>query len=272
MSDANRTRYFELIRRGRVDELRTHVSSHPECLSARAGSEEARGSGLHVAIGARQPEAGRALVDAGIDVELKNAEGRTALHDSIEYGCAPITELLLERGAYVDVCSAAILGHLERLRQLLDGDPALVRELSTGLTPLEWASYGNEVDTATELLERGADPNDGSLLCAASVNHLEVGRLLLEHGAEPSRIPERCNGNALHAAAGMAYSDDTRPFVEMLFEHGVDPGVRTRDGRTALEIAETRAREQELSPPAADEEESCRHAFAELAELLRARA
>ncbi len=146
-------------------------------------------TGLHVAVHCANVEIARLLISSGVDLEARNEDGRTALHDSIEYGKREIEKLLLESGAEVDVCAAAILGRIEGVRELLDQDPDLVNDRSTNLSPLGWASYGNQTEVAAELISRGARMDDGELLCAASVGHAEVGRLLLQHEAvcsEPS--------------------------------------------------------------------------------------
>jgi ankyrin repeat protein len=218
---------------------------------------------LHVAVYGGCWNAARALLDGGADTEARNADGRTALHDSIECGQTKITELLLERGAYVDVCSAAILGRMDRVAELIDADPELVNDRSTQLSPLGWASYGNQAAIAAELIARGARMDDGELLCAASVGHVEVGRLLLEHGADPDEVRAGAGGNALHAAAAMPYTDDSRRFVQLLLDHGVDPAVPSASGLTARQIAEAGARRQ-----AAAETVDCERAYEAVATLL----
>ena len=90
--------------------------------------------------------------------------------------------------------------------------------------------------------------DDGELLCAASVGHVEVGRLLIENGADPTRIVASACGSALHAAAAMRYTSDSRPFIEMLLEHGADLEARAPDGRTALQVAEAHACKQDETP------------------------
>jgi ankyrin repeat protein len=266
--------YFEAIRSGNVERLRELVAERPELLEARtnpdyAPERQVSCTGLHVAVYARQPDAARVLVDSGIEIEARTAEGRTALHDSIEFGVQEITDLLIDRGAEVDICSAAILGRLERLRELLDRNPELANDRSTGLSPLGWASFGNQVDTATELIARGARLDDGELLCAASVGHVEVGRLLIEKGAKIDELFSEACGNALHAAVGMRYTGDSRDFIRMLLDAGADINAKTTDGRTALQLAEDKAREQEEA--LAKDPKIWRKQFEAVAELLRSR-
>lgn len=240
---------FDAVRGGDAAVVEALLADRPglarAVLPAAAAPHGAAGiTALHLAVAAGQAEIVRLLVAAGAELDARNGEGRTALHDSIELGQRRITELLIAAGAEVDVCSAAILGRLGRLRRLLDADPGLVSDRRTGLSPLAWAAYGNQTGTAAELLRRGARPDDGELLCAASVGHVEVGRVLLEHGADPNEIHPGAAGNALHAAAGMRYTDDATAFVVLLLEAGADPAIRSRDGSTALEIAEAGSRRQ----------------------------
>ncbi len=80
--------------------------------------------------------------------------GCTGLHLAVH--CADVEIARLESVAEVDVCAAAILGRIERVRELLDQDPDLVNDRSTNLSPLGWASYGNRTEVAAELISRGA--------------------------------------------------------------------------------------------------------------------
>jgi ankyrin repeat protein len=266
--------YFEAIRAGEVIGLERMLAHEPRLLQARTSSPHAPGAqdrctGLHAAVYADQPEAVRLLLDAGIDVEARTAEGRTALHDAIEFGAGAIRDFLLQRGAEVDICAAAILGRMDRLRELLDATPELANDRSTHLTPLGWAAFGNQVEAAAELLVRGALMDDGELLCAASVGHVEVGRLLMDHGAAPDELFTESGVNALHVATLMRYTDDSRRFIEMLLDAGVDINRRTAQGKTALQLAEqdadSQGREQASGSGRRD------RCYAEVAELLRRR-
>src|SRR5215208_5818768 len=89
---------------------------------------------------------------------------------------------------------AAIFGRVERLRQLLDEDPARAGEISPdGFSPLHGAIYGGRPEAVALLLERGADPNLRStgtiarvppLGTAAFVRRPDLAELLLDAGAD----------------------------------------------------------------------------------------
>jgi ankyrin repeat protein len=78
--------------------------------------------------------AARHLLDDGVDVNWKTKEGRTALIQAGQYGHVEIVELLLDRGAKINLESDA-----------------------GRWTSLMGASYYGNRDCARLLLERGAD-------------------------------------------------------------------------------------------------------------------
>jgi hypothetical protein len=127
------------------------------------------------------------LLAHGADLNLKSTwwAGGFGL---LEHGCTPEEAApLIERGAVVDVFAAAHLGMFDRLRELVDREPALVHARGgDGKTPLHCA---RTVEIARYLIERGADVD------ARDVDHEstpaqylvrdapDVTRLLVEHGA-----------------------------------------------------------------------------------------
>ena len=263
--------FFAAVETGDVEAVRIAVGAVPELLRVRLdqrrGDATTGATAVHVAVHANQPQVIRALAEAGADLDARTEEGRTPLHDSLECNDR-VRALLLELGSSVDICAAAFLDDLDRVNTLLDGDGNLANDRSTHLSPLGWASYSGAVAAARLLLRLGARLDDGELLCAASVNGTQVGRVLLDAGARPDEIISGNDANALHAAAAMRYSHDTTAFIGMLLEAGADVSIRTAQGKTALQIARAGVARQEKAGTAQGE----RKAYAAAIDLLEAAA
>jgi len=94
------------------------------------------------------------LLEAGADINVKSqwwAGGFGLLH-----GASPeLAAYAIERGAFIDVHAAARLGLLDRLRELISAQPALVNAPGgDGQTPLHFAS---NIAVAECLLDQGAE-------------------------------------------------------------------------------------------------------------------
>jgi Ankyrin repeats (3 copies) len=95
---------------------------------------------------------------------------------------------------------AAAFGRIDRLRELLDDDPAAANEKSPdGFAALHLAIFGGSEEAVRLLLERGADPNALAeseiarvrpLGTAALVKRPDLEKLLLGAGADPSLARE----------------------------------------------------------------------------------
>jgi ankyrin repeat protein len=120
---------------------------------------------------------------------------------------------------------AATFGRVDRLRQLLDEDPARVNEASSdGFSPLHLAIFGGHESTVRLLIERGADLEAVStasiarvrpLGTAANFRALELGRLLLEAGADPNG--DNPQG---HTPMDTARANEDEDFARLLREFG----------------------------------------------------
>jgi len=127
-------------------------------------------------------------------------------------------------GRELDVFEAAALGRADRLRELLEGDPALARARSDDdFTPLHYAAFFDGPETARVLLEHGADVNAFAdndlgvrpLNSAAAAGQSDVAALLLEHGADPN-APTRRGFTPLAAARERG----DQKLAELLRSHG----------------------------------------------------
>ena len=132
----------------------------------------------------------------------------------------------------LDVFEAASLGRVDRLRDLLAGDPALATAFSDdGFTALHFAAFLGTIDVARVLIDAGADvtavaKNDmllQPLHSAAAAHNVELCRLLLERGA-PVNAQQQKGYTALDEAS-MTNQDDLRA---LLLEHGADPTITGR--------------------------------------------
>jgi ankyrin repeat protein len=144
---------------------------------------------------------------------------------------AQVLAHLRTRGAYVDICTAASIGDLERVKELLDQDPSLANRVSEYVTyyigsgaPLKNAAARGHIETVKLLLERGADPNlpeegiapHGHALYSAVANgHYEIAKLLLEHGAYPNPEVES-SADAL----SRAITNSDQRMIDLLCSYG----------------------------------------------------
>lgn len=135
-----------------------------------------------------------ALLRKGADVNLRTAEGRTALTQTLEFAYSEqdptdAVRVLLSHGAKVNE---------------VDGQ---------GWTALHWAAICQRIGPVETLIEAGADVNaqhgrEWTVLTTAAANgHAETVKLLLSHGA---RVNAR-NGDGTTALGAVLHSPDGVP-------------------------------------------------------------
>ncbi|MGO9917268.1 MAG: ankyrin repeat domain-containing protein [Isosphaeraceae bacterium] len=201
---------------------------------------------IHWATMTRQLDVIDELLDRGADINAKRPDGARPIQltngdyrfrgwrdvpNDVASSPADVLAHLRARGAYVDICTAASLGDLPRVRELLDHDPSLANRVSEYVTyylgsgaPLRNAAAQGHLEIVKMLLAHGADPNlpeegiapRGHALYSAVANgHLEIARLLLENGAFPSP-PVESSADAL----SRAISQGNQPMIELLCSYG----------------------------------------------------
>lgn len=195
------------------------------------------------AVRAGDLDAVRAMLDADPDAaNARDDKGVSAVLAAAYGGRREVLALLLSRGPALDVVEAAMVGDGERLRALLDKDPARVAYVSAdGWTALHGAAFFGHLSAVRLLLERGADLHARSRNAMGNTPlhagmagplGLEGIRLLLDHGAD-ANAQQHGGYTALHSAA-MHGSD---PVASLLLERGADPALPADDGRTAADFA-----------------------------------
>ncbi len=242
-------RLVNAVHKGDLDIIREILDRRPELVNAATDltqhllrpSDAVTLRLIHLAIAEDRTEVVRLLIERGVDLNVRNADGRLPLHDCFELGRDALAQVLLAGGAEADVCAAAAYGLHDRLREILLRDPAQANDLRTGISPLGWSVYGQQPESARILIAHGAvldrAPYDVEAWGPpAHVANIDVTRVLLEHGADPN-CRNRNGDTPMHAAIKSRLVRDPAAFVELLLAHGADRTTRNNDGRTALEEA-----------------------------------
>lgn len=174
----------------------------------------------------------------------KNDSGVSAVLMSAYSGRHEIRDLLVARGATLEIHDAAAVGNLERAKELVEGNPVLAKAFSPdGFPVLALAAVFGHLAVARYLTEHGADINvsatNGSgynaLTGAVASAHTEMVRWLLESGADPNYRYGAGYSPLLTAAA-----NGHLEIVKLLVAHSADANATTSDGKSALTFATER--------------------------------
>lgn len=161
------------------------------------------------AVRAEAEELIRMLVERGADINARDQNGRTPLHQAVGAGLHGMVGLLCQWGADPSVvgCKAIGMGNTMLHQAAIRGDGEMIRLLlraaphldvhaggQNGLTPLCLAARANKQEAAKALLEGGADPRAA---CAFGKSALEIARInkrtaILKLFGEPSTNAPPC--------------------------------------------------------------------------------
>ncbi|OHF03615.1 hypothetical protein CORC01_00934 [Colletotrichum orchidophilum] len=167
---------------------------------------------LHVTTG--DPVWLRILLDAGVDANVANSNGCTALHEKVSVDCL---SLLVEVGK-ADINK---------------------RAASTGKTPLLLSLVGYYTDTTLKLIEYGADctivDNDGNgplhISLKSSNSNPEIIEALLRAGAD---INLRNKSGETPLDVMFSHNSGIFDLMNVMIRAGVDINARDKDGATFL--------------------------------------
>lgn len=208
-------RIAALIRDRKVEQAKKLLDKQPELLHAADGHGN---QPIHWAAMTRQLGLIDDLLQRGADINARRPDGARPVeltngdYHYRGWRDLPKTAIrtpdlvlgyLLARGAEYDLLTAARVGDVERVTELLDANPELVNQVPPYSTyysglPLWLAAKGGYYELVKLLLERGANPNEPepvapeghALYAAVSNKHIQIVRLLLEHGANPNAAVE----------------------------------------------------------------------------------
>ena len=203
------------------------------------------------------------LIEAGADVNAKNAFDATALMWAA--GDIGKVRLLLSKGA--DVKARSKLGRTplllaafhdgasEIVRLMIDKGADVMARDKDGASVLEAAAWVNDAESVRLLLSKGADPNTKDaarltpLLQAASNGdrNAEVVRLLLQHGADVNAVSAEVLDTAKNGPLALGFltpllsavAQESYETVELLVNAGANVNAKDVRGMTPLALAFT---------------------------------
>lgn len=187
----------------------------------------------------------KSLLDANPSLSTsKNESGASALLMSIYTGRHEIRDLLLARGATFELHAAAAAGNLDRVKQIVEKNPALAKSFSPdGFPVFALACFFGHLDTARYFAHQGAEIHAvatngtgyNALTAAVAAGHTPIVEWLLASGLDanyrygPSYTP-------LLTAAANGYLE----IVKLLLAHGADLRATTNEGKSAIALASER--------------------------------
>jgi len=190
----------------------------------------------------------RSLVEQGVPVNVKRADGVTPLHWVAQSNDLPSADLLIHAGAQVNAADnygvtplslACGNGSSPLVRKLLEAGANPNSTQMSGETALMTCSRTDAVQAVETLIARGADVNakekslgQTALMWGASEGHAGVVQILLKHGAD---VHARSADG--YTAFLMAARGADMPTAQALLAGGADINEKAKDGTTALVVA-----------------------------------
>jgi len=205
----------------------------------------------------------QALVNAGAQVNARTAE---YTFQNLTGGAGGIIHDR-PQGSLTALILAARQGSIEAAGRLIAADADLnASEPQYGFTALQTAIFNGHYALAQQLLEKGANPNDGSLYIVMEmrnlatysnrpnpadsergVSHLDVSKLLLDKGADPNAVylktipPRQAQGNINVVAGATPLYRAVRAIdlagAQLLLDRGANPSLAIKDGSTPMMAA-----------------------------------
>lgn len=189
------------------------------------------------------------MLDHGnANIEGVDVDGRTALFHATLEGQARTVKALLDRDANTEIqdsmqftplCRAAESGRLAIVEKLLMAKANVHASNCDNWTPLSEASHHGHRKVAEALLVCGADTESPDyldsipLIRAAQAGRLSLVILLLDTGKANINATNHDGWTSLHEASFHGYPD----VVKALLDRGASTGIRSKQHRTALDIA-----------------------------------
>ena len=168
----------------------------------------------------------KVLADDPAAAGARDDNGTSAVRTALYAQRQDLADAVLEAGPELDVFDAAAAGDVDRLTELLDDDPDLVKAWSSdGFNALHLAAFFSRGDAVRLLLDRGAEVgavarNDMKvqpLHSAVAAQSTEIVAALLVAGADPN-ARQQDDFTPMMAAEEHENND----LVRLLMDHGAE--------------------------------------------------
>jgi ankyrin repeat protein len=187
----------------------------------------------------------KSLLDANPSLSSsKNESGASALLMSIYTGHHEIRELLLARGATLELHEAAAAGNLDGVKQFVEKNRAAAKSFSPDGFPIfALACFFGHFDTARYLARQGADIHAAAtngtgynaLTAAVAAGHTSIVEWLLASGVDANY-----RYGAGYTPLLTAATNGHLQIVKLLVAHAADLHATTNDGKSAIALASER--------------------------------
>lgn len=197
---------------------------------------------IAAAVKARDTDKVRTLLTQDPALARIVTEDGSLLLTAIYYGAREAAALIRAQRDDLDVFEAAVVGDIERLRQLLSSQPELVNAGQPGGgRPLHLAAFFRQTEAVALLLEHGANvhlyslfekphvPRNTALHAALAGGGWEAASLLVEAGADVNAV-DSIGLIPLHNAAFAGHV----PSIELLLSRGANVNARDLKQETPL--------------------------------------
>ena len=174
-------------------------------------------------------------------MSAKNEQGQSPVLAAIYSGRTAVRDLLIARGAHLELHEAVAAGQLERVEHFVDKDASLARAYSPdGFPVLALAAAFGQFAVVKYLFEKGGDVTAvatngtgyNALTGAVASGNVEITTWLLENGAD-SNYRYGAGYSPLLTAAANGHLE----IVKDLLVHGADIHAKANDDKNAVAIA-----------------------------------
>lgn len=143
----------------------------------------------------------------------------TPIQAPAHVGHVPLTEYLLEQGAPLEICTAAMLGRTDVVKQILADDPEQIKAFGGhGIPLLNHASISGVIEIVELIRDGGGEMRAASsaLFGAIGGGHLTMVQWLLDNGGDDLSVTDFQGLTPLDLAIRMGHDD----IAILLREHG----------------------------------------------------